>query len=245
MNDALSNMRFFMERLRDIPANESLTLNDGFCVSTITEAENWVCFPGRVNDVESVKAVAEFFRDRHEFFMWPVFDGGNEILSAGGLSQSESLRAMTLDSDLPIQIRGNDSVTFKAITSREASMRWAVCSWQGFEYDGDEPSEDFCKFAGNLAGCEDFGLYVATLHGRDCGAFITVNDDAGFMGVYYFAVIPEMRRKGIAATMMNEICRLSHGKKIVLQATLTGVPFYRAYGFKDCGEIEVYRNRQS
>lgn len=245
MNDALSNMRFFMERLRDIPANESLTLNDGFCVSTITEAENWVCFPGRVNDVESVKAVAEFFRDRHEFFMWPVFDGGNEILSAGGLSQSESLRAMYLDSDSPVQIRGNDSVTFKAVTSREDSMRWAVCSWRGFEYDGDEPSEDFCKFAGNLAGCEDFRLYIAVLDGRDCGTFLTVNDDAGFMGAYYLAVLPDMRRKGIATAIMNEVRRLSHRKKIVFQATMMGVPCYLACGFKDCGEIEVYRNRQS
>ncbi len=189
MNDALYNMRFFMECLRDIPANESLTLNDGFCVSTGTYFENWVCFSGRVNDVESVKAVAEFFRDRHEAFLWPVFDGGNEILSAGGLVQSESFRAMTLDSDSTVHIRGNDSVTFKAVTSPKDSLRWAVCSWNGFEYDGYEPSEDYCKFAGNLAGCEDFGLYVAVLDGRDCGAFLTVNDDAGFMGVYYFAVI--------------------------------------------------------
>ena len=244
MNDALCNMRFFMERLKDIPANESLTLDNGFCVSTITEAENWVCYPGRVKDAETVKAAAEFFRERNEFFVWPVFDGGNDILTIGGLIQSESLRAMTLDADSPAQIRGNDSVTFNAVTSHEDSMRWAVCSWKGFEYDGDNPSEDFCEFAGNLAGCEDFGLYVAELNGHDCGAFLTVNDDAGFIGVYYFAVIPEMRRKGIAAAMMNEIRRLSHGKKIVLQATLTGVPFYSAYGFKDCGEIETYRNRQ-
>ena len=242
MDDALRNMKYMMECLKDIPSNETLTLgkSGGFCVSTRTEAENWVCFPGSVNDVETVRKAAEFFRERGESFMWPVFDGGNEILSDGGLIQSEQIRAMTLDSDSPALIRGNDSVTFTAVTSREDSARWAKCTWRGFDYDGANPSEDFCAFAWNLAGCEDFGLYVAGLHGRDSGAFLTVNDDADFTGVYYFSVVPEMRREGIASAMMDEIRRLSHGKKIVLQAEAAGVPFYSAYGFRDMGGIEVY-----
>lgn len=245
MNDPLRNMKFMMECLKNIPANKSLTLgNEGFCVSTLTEAENWICFPGRVNDVEAVRKAAEFFRERNEFFLWPVFDGGNEILSEGGLIQSEELRAMTLASDSPVLIRGNDSVTFKAVTSREDSMRWAKCAWLGFAYEGGEPTEDYFVFAENLMSCKNFALYIAVLDGGDSGAFLTVNDDEGMTGVYYFAVIPEMRRKGIAASMMNEIRRLSRGKNIVLQATLAGVPFYSAYGFKDLGRIDIYRNRE-
>ena len=245
MNDPLRNMKFMMECLKNIPANKSLTLgNEGFCVSTLTEAENWICFPGRVNDVEAVRKAAEFFRERNEFFLWPVFDGGNEILSEGGLIQSEELRAMTLASDSPVLIRGNDSVTFKAVTSREDSMRWAKCAWLGFAYEGGEPTEDYFVFAENLMSCKNFALYIAVLDGGDSGAFLTVNDDEGMTGVYYFAVIPEMRRKGIAASMMNEIRRLSRGKNIVLQATLAGVPFYSAYGFKDLGGIDIYRNRE-
>ena len=245
MNDPLRNMKFMMECLKNIPANKSLTLgNEGFCVSTLTEAENWICFPGRVNDVEAVRKAAEFFRERNEFFLWPVFDGGNEILSEGGLIQSEELRAMTLASDSPVLIRGNDSVTFKAVTSREDSMRWAKCAWLGFAYEGGEPTEDYFVFAENLMSCKNFALYIAVLDGVDSGALLTVNDDEGMTGVYYFAVIPEMRRKGIAASMMNEIRRLSRGKNIVLQATLAGVPFYSAYGFKDLGGIDIYRNRE-
>ncbi len=244
MNDALRNMRFMMECLKNIPANKSLTLGNGFCVSTVTEAENWVCFPDRVNDIETVKSVAEFFREREEFFLWPVFDGGNELLKAGGLIQSEELRAMSLAPDSAVLTRQNASVTFSAVTSREDYARWAKCAWLGFAYEGDEPTEDYISFAENLMSCKNFVLYIAVLHGRDCGVFQTVNDDAGLMGVYYFAVIPEMRRKGIAAAMMDEIRRLSHGKKIVLQATLAGVPFYSAYGFKDLGGIDVFRNRE-
>ena len=245
MNDPLRNMKFMMECLKNIPANKSLTLgNEGFCVSTLTEAENWICFPVRVNDVEAVRKAAEFFRERNEFFLWPVFDGGNEILSEGGLIQSEELRAMTLASDSPVLIRGNDSVTFKAVTSREDSMRWAKCAWLGFAYEGGEPTEDYFVFAENLMSCKNFALYIAVLDGVDSGALLTVNDDEGMTGVYYFAVIPEMRRKGIAASMMNEIRRLSRGKNIVLQATLAGVPFYSAYGFKDLGGIDIYRNRE-
>ena len=40
-------------------------------------------------------------------------------------------------------------------------------------------------------------------------------DEPDSTGVYYFATIPEMRRKGVARSMMNEICRLSRGKKIL------------------------------
>ena len=59
-------------------------------------------------------------------------------------------------------------------------------------------------------------------------------------GVYYFATIPEQRRKGVARSMMNEICRLSNGKKILLQATPMGLPFYKNFGFKELCKIPVY-----
>ena len=242
MNDALRNMKFFMERLKNLPSSESLTLGDsgGFCVSTRTEEENWIYFPERVNDSETVRKAAEFFRERNETALWPVFDGGNEILTEGGMFHDRQLRAMSLDSGCSVSIRGNESVTFKAVTTREDSLRWAKSAWLGFDYGGDEPSEDYCEFAGNLTGCRDFVVCVSVLNGRDAGTFIAVNDDAGLTGVYYFAVIPEMRRKGVAVSMMNEIRRLSQGKKIVLQATESGVPFYSAYGFKDLGGIDVY-----
>ena len=247
MNDSLRNMRFMMECLKNLPSSEILTLGNygGFCISTRTESENWICFPDRVNDIETVKKAAEFFRERNESALWPVIDGGNEILSEGGFIPSEQLRAMTLASDSPVLILGNDSMTFKAVTSREDSVRWAKCAWLGFDYEGDEPTEDYFSFAQNLTACKNFALYVAVLHGRDSGAFISVNDDEGLTGVYYFSVIPEMRRKGIAAAMMDEIRRLSRGKKIVLQATESGVPFYSAYGFRDEGVIDVFRNREN
>lgn len=246
MNDALRNMRFMMECLKNIPSNESIALGNGFCVSTCTKFENWVYFPDCVNDIETVKTAAEFFSRRNETFMWPVFDGGNEILSDAGLFYGGKLRAMTLDSDSPVLTCGNDSVTFEAVTSREDSLRWAECAWHGFEYGKEKPDDDYCAFAENLMSCKNFALYIAVLHGRDCGTFM-ITDDDNLSGVYYFAVLPEMRRKGIAVSMMNEIRRLSHGKngqKIVLQAESKGVPFYSAYGFKDAGGIDIFSNSE-
>ena len=61
-------------------------------------------------------------------------------------------------------------------------------------------------------------------------------------GVYYFATLPKFRRKGIARAMMSEICRLSSGKTIVLQATPSGVPFYKNFGFEELFTIPVYSN---
>lgn len=240
MNDALDSLRFFAEHLRNFRVSESLALGNrgGFCVSTNNEFENWVYYPERVKDIETVNMAAGFFRERGETFMWPVYDGGDEILAEAGLLHAGHLEAMSFDPSRSVTNRGNNAVTLRAIT-REASGEWARCLWSAFAYGDGEPSREYCALVEALCDDVSMSLYVAELDGHDAGGFL-LTDEPGLTGVYYFGVRPEFRRRGVASAMMSGICGLAGGKKIVLQSTPEGVPFYEAFGFEDWGAIEVY-----
>ena len=130
-----------------------------------------------------------------------------------------------------------NTVIIKPATS---AKRWASCEWSAFEYgESGVSGEYFALVKALLKDTENFSLYIAELEGVDAGAFLTTNEPE-LMGVYYFAVKPELRRKGIARAMMSEICRLAEDKKIVLQSTPMGRKFYRNFGFSELFMIPVY-----
>ena len=237
MREIWEDLRFFISRLRTLSVSKSLELDEGFCVSTNNEFENWIYYPARVREIETVKTAMNFFAKRGESFMWPVFDGGGEVLESAGLLHAGHLEAMSLEPANAVTSRVNNSVIIKPATSAE---RWASCEWSAFEYgDGEVSAEYLALVKAFLNDNENFSLYIAELEGVDAGAFLTTNEP-DLTGVYYFATVPCFRRKGVAAAMMNEIRKLSQGRKIVLQATPSGVPFYSAFGFEDLGKIEVY-----
>ncbi|MBQ7169821.1 MAG: GNAT family N-acetyltransferase [Synergistaceae bacterium] len=240
MNDVWEDLRFFAEHLRGLRVSESVALGagGGFCVSTNNEFENWVYFPERVTDTDTVNMAAGFFRERGETFMWPVYDGGGEVLADGGLVRAGHLEAMSFDPSHAVTNRGNNAVTLRKI-GREASGAWASCMWSAFAYGDGGPSREYCALVEALCDDGAMSLYVAELAGHDAGGFL-LTDEPGLAGVYYFGVKPDFRRRGVASAMMSGICGLSGGKKIVLQATPSGVPFYEAFGFADLGAIEVY-----
>ena len=242
MNEVWEDLKFFLGRLRALKVSESIALgkSGGFCVSTNNKFENWVYFPERVRDIETVNTAVTFFRERDMSFMWPLYDGGCEFLERSGLLYAGNLEAMSLNPSNAKTERVNSSVTFRAVTSHEEAEEWARCEWSAFEYGDGEVSGEYYALA--RAFCDDsenLSMYIAELEGHDVGAFL-VTREPELMGVYYFATKPEFRRRGIAASMMNEVCRISGGKKIVLQATPSGVPFYKAFGFEDMFPIPVY-----
>lgn len=234
------DLRFFLLRLRALSVSKSFELDEGFCVSTNNEFENWIYYPGRVREIETVKTAMNFFAQRGETFMWPVYDGGCEVLESAGLLNAGHLEAMKLNPEKTATTLANSSVTITPVTSTELAQRWARLEWSAFEYGGCEPTREYeALVEAFLNDRENFEMFIAELDGSDAGAFM-ITKEPELTGVYYFATVPEFRRKGVAAAMMNEICRRSQGKKIVLQATPSGRPFYGAFGFEDVGKIEVY-----
>ena len=132
----------------------------------------------------------------------------------------------------------HEGVTFERVTS-ELADEWSATAWRGFGGEDDAP-ENYCRFVRALVDdAENLSLHLAKFDGKSAGVFATTNEPER-VGVYYFATVPELRRKGIASSMMSEICRLSAGRKIVLQSTPMGVKFYCSFGFDELFRIPVY-----
>ena len=228
-------MKFFVSRLASLSVSESFRFNnESICVFTNTPSENWIYYPSPEGDYESVKKAAEFFREHdNRAFMWPVHDA--ESLRHSGLIYAGDLVAMTLE---PVREYESDpSVTFRQIKTPDDVSLWANITWRSFDGYGDEASDDFCEFTGALINDhKNISLTAAMYEGKAAGSYL--NTVMG--GVYFFGVIPEMRRKGIARAMMCEICR--HNKLITLQATEAGYKFYKSFGFTEHFRMPVYSN---
>ena len=239
-SDIWEDLKFFVDTLKILPVSESLNLSESgsYCVSTNTDFENWVYCPEREITPETASEAARFFREREEAFMWPVYDGGREILEGAGLVYAGDLTAMYFDPAKMALGRENEAVRIEQVLLREEAGIWAETASQGF--GEDSAPEKYRRFVEALSTeRERVGLYLAKYEGEYAGTFL-VTDEPEMMGVYYFAVRPEFRRKGIARAMMSGICRLSGGKRIVLQSTPMGRKFYGAFGFEELFRIPVY-----
>ena len=234
---------FFVNSLKNLKISESLIISESgsFCVSTGTEAENWVYCPEEITSPEMVNMAVNFFCERDEEFMWPVYSGDGEILANAGLIYAGDLRAMSL---VPESVSIADDRPDVKIFRSDDPDEWALITWRGFGGDHDDFPENYRVFVNALSESRDkVSLYAAKYDGKNAGVFAVTNE-AEMMGVYYFAVLPEFRRQGIARAMMNKICILSGGKRIVLQSTPMGRKFYEAFGFEEAFRIPVYSPEQ-
>ena len=149
---------------------------------------------------------------------------------------------MSLETDKAITDKANPDVVIKPVTTRELSRQWAETAWSSFNSFGEENEETSANYYAMFDAFlndKNFSLYLAFLDDKPAGTFM-ITHEKFLTGVYYFATLHKFRRMGVAASMMSEICRLSQGKPIALQATPVGVPFYKSFGFEDLFAIKVY-----
>lgn len=245
MNIIWQDLRFFIDRLSTLRVSETLPLGDGgFCVSTNNESENWVYYPASVTSHEVARMVMDFFYDKGEFFMWPVYDGGAEVLREEGLLYAGELTAMSLDPKDADMSHVNKDVTIERVTSRDQARLWARTAWHSFGGGADDTPEDYYEFAEALSEDEEgVSMFIALLKGEAAGTFM-ITHEAELMGIYFVGTLPEFRGRGIASSMLKEVCGLSRGKEIVLQATPKGEKVYNSFGFKALFKMPVYSNAE-
>ncbi|MBR1671674.1 MAG: GNAT family N-acetyltransferase [Fretibacterium sp.] len=244
------NLGFFLTRLRGLPSCESLTLPGGFCLSTGSgsASENWAFLPGIVPDGALVEAVLRFFGERGLPFIWPVEAPlenqakGTEALAMAGLHDAGRLVVMCRGVDgLP---EGNLSVALRPVLTPEDALGWAEAAWRGF--DGDAPAPGPFRALADAMRGDAPALYLASarIGDEDVGTcLLALPPFPGAGGVYYFATVPEHRRRGVAAAMMAEAARLARSrglKRIILQSTPSGLPFYRSAGFESLGGLALF-----
>lgn len=234
------NLGFFLTRLSTLSPCRSLDLpGGGFCLATGSNfaSDNWAI---GVPTPSSLQAAFQFFHGIP--FIWPLFERTPQsiaLLTGEGLLERGRLLAMSRD--LSGELRPQVDCVFRTVNSAEDSARWAEAVWRGFGGEGGAP-DGYLALAGAMRGEKALRLMTAQLRGRDVGSFLVAfsKDEAG---VYYFSVLPEFRRQGIASAMMEEIRRLAEAlgrTRIVLQATPAGVPFYLSAGFSPLREIPLF-----
>lgn len=241
------NLETFLRDLSQLPSSEFVLLDEtgrSFALSTGSPfaSENWVFWPGPVTEERAVNEAERFFRRKNEPYIWPLYPckkaPSSALLKKAGLSERGCLLAM----DCPAVSGPHEGpLTFRDVLEEDEAALWAVLSWQGFG-GGGEPPASLRAMAAAAAGLQSFRLVMAFLEGRPLGSFLTILTDLD-LGIYYFSVLPELRRRGGARRMMEEISRFARerGKDtLVLQATPSGVPFYRNFGFRSLGKIPLY-----
>ena len=237
---------FFTNNLKNLPVSKSLDLSSkNFCVSTGCSFESWVYYPEKIINQKDVENVMKFFQEQNISFMWPVYSEGEDILKNSGLLYAGKLIAMSL-SLKHLNTNMIDATAPVIVDIKQSSggvEAWAKTAWRGFGGNFDDTPESYFELVKSFDECENFSLYIAKYENKNAGTFLITHEE-NLTGVYYFATVPEFRRKGIARAMMNEICRLSGNKTIVLQATPSGFPFYKNFGFKELFEMPIYSTEQ-
>lgn len=79
-------------------------------------------------------------------------------------------------------------------------------------------------------------LYIATLGGRVAGTSVAF-DDGSSIGVYWVAVVPDLRGRGIGRALTEAAAR-SGPHPAVLSSTALGLPLYRSMGFRPRGRVQ-------
>ena len=248
----LDNLEFFLTRLRGLSCCRSVDLpGGGFCLFTGSDSasENWVFRRGAAPDEEAVHAVLRFFGECTTGegaapFIWPLPEGGG-VLPRFGLPERGRLLAMSRGCVGPADTAdsGGPEVSFATVSDEADAERWAETMWQGFGAEPGAPGNLHVLVRGMRAD-GTLTLVTARIEGQDAGTFLLASDPSSpAAGVYYFAVPPRYRRRGVATAMMAEILRIVRrgGKRqVLLQATPSGVPFYLAAGFGALGEIPLF-----
>lgn len=248
----LDNLECFLTRLRGLSCCRSAGLpGGGFCLFTGSDSasENWVFRRGSAPDEEAVYAALRFFEacaagEGAAPFIWPLPEGGG-VLPRFGLPERGRLLAMSRGCLDPAASAdgGNPEVSFVPVSDEADAERWAEAMWKGFGAGPGAPGNLRVLVRGMRADGA-LKLVTARIEDRDAGTFLLASaPSSSAAGVYYFAVLPGYRRRGVATAMMAEILRIARrgGKRqVLLQATPSGVPFYRAAGFGALGEIPLF-----
>ena len=199
--------------------------------------ENYALFNSLYNSCEVAEAL-DFFGCRKMPFVVPelpeVRTGLSSVLESSGLGVKNNYTAMALAADQDYRFDPS-----ACEVGEEESDLWASAAWFGF--GGEEPMpESYRAFARYLLYRHENRLFVLQEEGRAlcCGL---LHNSRMACGLYYFATLPQFRRRGLARRLMNSLASAafeSHSLFILL-ATEEGLPFYRDFGFETMNEIPI------
>lgn len=201
--------------------------------------ENYLLFSPNANSVH-IDCATQLMPSFRIPYTVPIFPGCDEfmpqLLRDNGLKPGETHYAMGLDKCEMAMDPACERVT------EENVKDFIETVWYGFDSgpDFDYEYADYIKYMALLPVTESYILRNEEGKAVSCGLLL---DSGSVFGTYYFATLPDERRKGYARRLMNSLAARSFEKyeSLVLLATEKGKPFYDSFGFADLGTVPVYR----
>lgn len=199
--------------------------------------ENYLLLKPEASVFEAERLIG-FFAARELPFVAPELPGTLprlvSALEGNGILPVRTYTAMAIDLS---RHTGAGEPRMKRVT--DGADEWGRAVWEGFDGGPDVP-DDYLALARHLAGCRDNALYLLEEEGRAlaCGLLHKTENSCG---LYYFATLPEFRRRGCARRLMEGLAAEAarHGGEMVLLATPEGLPFYLDFGFRRLAEITI------
>lgn len=202
--------------------------------------ENYAIF-GAGAESEDVSAALSFFSNRRAEFVAPWLPQTPyslaQIFEERGLLRRRIYTSMYLPAES--MRAGEMPEGVLRITERDA-LRWGEAAWFAFGGEASAGVDSYKRYGAYLATHKANAAFA--IEGEE-GYLSTalIHETAGTVGLYYFATLPEHRRHGFAARLMDGLtAALAYkGKPLVLLATEAGLPFYINYGFKVIDKIPI------
>lgn len=187
-----------------------------------------------------VEKAARFFAERGAQFVTPWLPQTPQSVARALEERGIERRRIYTSMHLPVEAgRGQGSPETVAVTAEEAA-RWAEAAWYAFGGEAGEAAKAYVPFGEYLARHPKNRAFALEEHGRFVSTAL-IHETGEAYGLYYFATVPECRRHGLAAKLMDGVAAaLPEKKPLVLLATEEGLPFYINYGFKIIDKVPVY-----
>ena len=190
---------------------------------------------------EDVTAALSFFSERRAEFVAPWLPqtpyGLAQIFEERGLLRRRIYTSMYLPAE---SMRGGEPPKDVSRITEGEARRWGEAAWYAFGGDNAADTDSYRGYGAYLAAHESNMAFALEAGGRYLSTAL-IHETENTVGLYYFATLPEHRRRGLALRLMDGLtAALAHkGKPLVLLATEAGLPFYIFYGFKVIDKVPI------
>lgn len=197
------------------------------------------------NDIEQIISRIKELNIPVLWFVTPMSRPKNlqNLLKGYGFTYQNDWKAMAIDlKTVPEDFNIPEGMEIKEVLNLEELKTWTDVLVKSFEFP--EIAVYYKKYFIN-SGTQNlnFHYYIGLFNGKPAASAVLFNGE-GAAGIFYIGTIPNVRRKGIAKTMVYHLLSEAKNKGYnisILQASEMGYPLYEKIGFKKYYTTKIYR----